>query len=74
MKQSRRQFLTTTVATAGVVTLLPYAAQAAAHGGNMFPMTGGEVSSGGEEQVPLALQVEVPARSPNPFALLATGD
>lgn len=43
MKQSRRQFLTTTAATAGVVTLLPYAAQAAAHGGNMFPMTGGEV-------------------------------
>ena len=43
MKQSRRQFLATTAATAGVVTLLPYAAQAAAHGGNMFPVSGGEV-------------------------------
>jgi len=44
MTQSRRQFLTTSAAAAGVITMLPYAAQAAAHGGNMFPVEGGEIT------------------------------
>lgn len=43
MTHSRRQFLATSAAAAGVITMLPYAAQAAAHGGNMFPIKGGEV-------------------------------
>ncbi len=43
MTQSRRQFLATSAAAAGVITMLPYAAQAAAHGGNMFPVEGGEI-------------------------------
>ncbi|MEH6391089.1 MAG: MBL fold metallo-hydrolase [Sulfitobacter sp.] len=36
MLQSRRQFLISSTATAGVVTMLPYAAQAAAHASNVF--------------------------------------
>jgi len=43
MKQSRRQFLTTTAATAGVVTLLALFRNKRSHGGNMFPVSGGEV-------------------------------
>jgi L-ascorbate metabolism protein UlaG (beta-lactamase superfamily) len=43
MTQSRRQFLATSAAAAGVITMLPYASQAAAHGGNMFPVEGGEI-------------------------------
>ena len=43
MTHSRRQFLATSAAAAGVITMLPYAAQAAAHGGHMFPVKGGEV-------------------------------
>lgn len=42
MTHSRRQFLATSAAAAGVITMLPYAAQAAAHGGHMFPVKGGE--------------------------------
>ena len=38
-----RSFLATSAAAAGVITMLPYAAQAAAHGGHMFPVKGGEV-------------------------------
>ena len=43
MTHSRRQFLARSAAAAGVITMLPYAAQAAAHGGHMFPVKGGEV-------------------------------
>jgi L-ascorbate metabolism protein UlaG (beta-lactamase superfamily) len=43
MTQSRRQFLATSTAAAGVITLLPYAAHAAAHGGDMFSIEGGEI-------------------------------
>ncbi|SFT02429.1 L-ascorbate metabolism protein UlaG, beta-lactamase superfamily [Sulfitobacter marinus] len=44
MTQSRRTFLTTSAATVGVITMLPYAAQAAAHGGNTFPTQGGDIT------------------------------
>lgn len=43
MTHSRRQFLMTSAAAAGVVTMLPYAAHAAAHGADMFPTPSGEI-------------------------------
>lgn len=44
MTQSRRAFLVTAAAGAGVVTVLPYAARAAAHTGDMFETAGGAIS------------------------------
>lgn len=44
MTHSRRQFLMTSAAAAGVVTMLPYAARAAAHGADMFPTPGGDIT------------------------------
>jgi L-ascorbate metabolism protein UlaG (beta-lactamase superfamily) len=43
IKQSRRQFLVTSGAAAGAITLLPYAARAAAHEGDTFSTTAGEI-------------------------------
>jgi len=44
MSQTRRHFLVTTAATAGVVTLLPYAARAAAHAGDTFDTEAGPIT------------------------------
>ena len=44
MSISRRRFIATSAATAGVVTLLPYAAHAAAHTGNTFETNAGEIT------------------------------
>ena len=44
MLQSRRQFLISSTATAGVVTMLPYAAQAAAHASNVFMAGDAEIT------------------------------
>ncbi len=44
MTQSRRQFLATSAAAAGAITLLPFAARAAAHGADMFPTPAGDIS------------------------------
>ncbi|HEC71802.1 MAG TPA: MBL fold metallo-hydrolase [Roseobacter sp.] len=44
MLQSRRQFLISSTATAGVVTMLPYAAQAAAHASNVFTAGSAEIT------------------------------
>ncbi len=41
--QTRRHFLATSAAIAGTVTILPFAARAAAHGGDMFETAGGEI-------------------------------
>ena len=41
---SRRQFLKTTAAAAGAVTILPYAAYAAAHGGDTFETPAGPIT------------------------------
>ena len=43
MTHSRRHFLATSAAAAGVITLLPYAARAAAHGADMFPTPAGDI-------------------------------
>ena len=43
MTQTRRTFLATTAAAAGTITLLPFAAQAAAHAGNSFETPGGTI-------------------------------
>jgi L-ascorbate metabolism protein UlaG (beta-lactamase superfamily) len=40
---SRRSFLAAGAATVGAITVLPFAARAAAHGGHMFPAEGGDV-------------------------------
>lgn len=40
---SRRQFIVAGAATAGVITMLPYAARAAAHGADMFPTPAGDI-------------------------------
>lgn len=40
---SRRQFMLTTAAAAGVVTILPYSARAAAHGGDTFDAPAGSI-------------------------------
>ncbi len=42
-KTSRRQFMLTTAAAAGVVTILPYSAHAAAHAGDTFDTPAGPV-------------------------------
>ena len=44
MSISRRQFFVTSAAAGGVVTLLPYAAHAAAHTGNTFETDAGEIT------------------------------
>ncbi|KMK68643.1 MBL fold metallo-hydrolase [Puniceibacterium sp. IMCC21224] len=44
MTQTRRHFLVTAAATAGTVTLLPFTASAAAHGGDVFETTAGEIT------------------------------
>ncbi|MGJ8544285.1 MAG: MBL fold metallo-hydrolase [Sulfitobacter sp.] len=43
MTQTRRDFLATTAAVAGTITLLPYAARAAAHEGDSFETTAGTI-------------------------------
>ena len=44
MSQTRRHFLISAAATTGVVTLLPYAARAAAHGGDTFETDAGPLT------------------------------
>lgn len=44
MSQTRRHFLVTSAAAAGVVTLLPYAARAAAHSGDTFDTDAGPIT------------------------------
>ncbi|MBU2359771.1 MAG: MBL fold metallo-hydrolase [Alphaproteobacteria bacterium] len=44
MTTTRRHFLATSAAAAGAITLLPYAASAAAHAADMFPTTAGDVT------------------------------
>jgi len=44
MRQTRRQFLTTTAATAGTVTILPFAALAAGEEGHVFETSGGAIT------------------------------
>lgn len=44
MSQTRRHFLVTSAAAAGVVTLLPYAARAAAHAGDTFDTDAGPIT------------------------------
>ncbi|QFT58802.1 metal-dependent hydrolase [Sulfitobacter sp. THAF37] len=44
MSQTRRHFLATSAAAAGVVTLLPYAARAAAHAGDTFETDAGPIT------------------------------
>ncbi|MCB1334764.1 MAG: MBL fold metallo-hydrolase [Roseivivax sp.] len=44
MTQTRRTFLTTAAAAAGTITILPFAARAAAHGGDIFQTATGEVA------------------------------
>ena len=44
MTQTRRAFLVTAAATAGAITVLPYAARAASHSGDMFETPGGAIS------------------------------
>lgn len=44
MSQTRRHFLVTSAAAAGVVTLLPYAARAAAHAGDTFETDAGSIT------------------------------
>ncbi|MGJ8629402.1 MAG: MBL fold metallo-hydrolase [Sulfitobacter sp.] len=43
MTQTRRNFLATSAAAAGVITILPYAARAAAHAGDMFETPAGPI-------------------------------
>ncbi len=43
MTQTRRHFLVTTAAAAGAITILPYAARAAAHASDMFETAGGPI-------------------------------
>ena len=43
ISQNRRQFMIAGAATAGVITMLPYAARAAAHGADMFPTPAGDI-------------------------------
>ncbi|KAA9010649.1 MBL fold metallo-hydrolase [Histidinibacterium aquaticum] len=44
MTQTRRSFLVTAAASAGAVTVLPYAAHAAAHTGNTFETESGQIT------------------------------
>ena len=44
MQQTRRQFVVTSSAAIGAVTVLPYAALAAAHGANVFKTSGGDIT------------------------------
>ncbi|QDC08186.1 MBL fold metallo-hydrolase [Oceanicola sp. D3] len=44
MTQTRRTFLATAAASAGAITILPYAARAEAHGGDMFETDGGSIT------------------------------
>lgn len=44
MPQTRRQFLSTAAASAGVITVLPYAASAAAHASHSFETPGGPIT------------------------------
>lgn len=80
MTQSRRQFLATSAAAAGVITLLPYAAQAAAHGGNMFPVEGGEIKVHPVDHASFVMETPVgtiyndPVGDPANYADFATPD
>jgi L-ascorbate metabolism protein UlaG (beta-lactamase superfamily) len=44
MKQSRREFLSTSAITVAGITFLPYAATAAGHGGNVFQTDAGNIT------------------------------
>ncbi len=44
MTQTRRHFLATSAAAAGAITMLPYAARAAAHSGDMFDTAAGPIT------------------------------
>lgn len=44
MKQSRREFLSTSAIIVAGITFLPYAANAAGHAGNVFPTTAGDIT------------------------------
>ncbi|WP_138424461.1 MBL fold metallo-hydrolase [Maritimibacter alexandrii] len=44
MKTTRRTFLATAAASAGAITILPYAGMAAAHASNMFTTDAGEIT------------------------------
>ncbi|MEW9921607.1 MBL fold metallo-hydrolase [Marimonas sp. MJW-29] len=44
MKQTRRHFLVTSAAAAGMITVLPYGAMAAAHASNSFDTPGGKIT------------------------------
>lgn len=44
MKQSRREFLSTSAIIVAGITFLPYAANAAGHAGNVFPTAAGDIT------------------------------
>lgn len=59
MTTTRRHFLATGAAAAGAITLLPYAAHAAAHASDTFAATGGDVTVHPIEHASFAMETPV---------------